>query len=265
MRGLVLHGRYLSAAAAGTTVIVVALVAAKDSPGLGLSHLFYIPIALFALAGGWRVGIPAAAAAVGLWVTAAHFSAVEATPGAIALRAIGFVTIGGLMGAFASEHRELVRALDRLAATDALTGVGNTRSCAAAVAARVAAAEPFGLVMCDVDGLKDLNDTGGHESGDRVLVGIAAALSSFVRTDDAVFRVGGDEFAALLAVSNPEDLRSVGDRLAVAIGARGLSASVGIALFPLDGVTERELRAVADRRMYERKLRSSSYLNAKGQ
>ena len=262
VRDRVLNRGYLSAAAAAATVAVLILVALADAPGLGLSHLFYLPIALFALAGGLRVGLFAGTSAVVLWAAGAQIADVEPTPAALAMRAIGFVTIGGLIGWYVSGHRKLVRTLDRLAVTDELTGAGNTRACAAAVAERVAAGEPFGMVICDVDGLKGLNDSGGHQRGDWAILAVAAALGDFVRGSDDVFRVGGDEFAALLSLGDRASLERIAERLSAAIEGRGASASFGIALFPADARTAAGLKAMADSRMYEHKFRNRASPNA---
>jgi diguanylate cyclase (GGDEF)-like protein len=74
-------------------------------------------------------------------------------------------------------------------------------------------------VLVDLDGFKRLNDTYGHQHGDQVLRAIAAALSGALRRGDTLFRIGGDEFAALLAVSDRARRSRPGSRLRAAIAA----------------------------------------------
>lgn len=143
------------------------------------------------------------------------------------------------------------------AATDALTGLPN----ASALFARMEAAPPPVLLICDLDGFKAVNDRFGHLTGNRLLVGLAAVFRKSCRTGDFVARMGGDEFVLLLDEMQPEELgarilqfrdmaRAVGREVC---GEDLLDASFGAAVFPSDGSTSNELLAFADRQMYRRK------------
>ena len=93
------------------------------------------------------------------------------------------------------------------ATTDALTGLGNRRALARALAQRAAARgatkDPLVLVLFDLDGFKHYNDTFGHPAGDALLVRLGAGLARFVAGRGTAFRMGGDEFCALLRAGTP--------------------------------------------------------------
>lgn len=146
------------------------------------------------------------------------------------------------------------------AATDGLTGLLNHLAFKQQLARRVAAGEPFGLVMIDLDEFSSFNETPElHQDGDRVLREIASAIGSAARETDAVFRYGGDEFAVLLPRSDPEGLAQVAGRIESAIRAVGatgtrwhelglkVSASIGTASYPVDGSSADDVLLAADR------------------
>ena len=138
------------------------------------------------------------------------------------------------------------------ARTDPLTGVGNRRAMVEAARPAVAAAcrsgNALAVVAIDVVGLKHRNDTEGHAAGDRALVDLAGALRSALRHSDQLFRVGGDEFVAVLPLVGPADVADIMARA----GADGAPRfSWGLALVPDDGTNLAQLLAVADQRLYE--------------
>jgi diguanylate cyclase (GGDEF)-like protein len=120
----------------------------------------------------------------------------------------------------------------------------------------------FGLLFLDLDNFKQINDAYGHAFGDRVLRLAADRLVSAVRRVDTVSRHGGDEFLVLLAeLTQPSDAQTVAEKLIEALGAPAeldghvisLTASLGIAIFPVDGDDFDTLTARADAAMYETK------------
>jgi diguanylate cyclase (GGDEF)-like protein len=145
---------------------------------------------------------------------------------------------------------DLMRSLRAQAATDPLTGLGHHATFHAALA-HAHRRPRTALVLMDLDGFKRLNDTFGHQHGDEVLRGVAAALSGALRRGDGLFRIGGDEFAALLVVSDRDEAYGAGARLRDAVRAAdlGVSASIGVAV-PLDGESDAALLARADRALY---------------
>ncbi len=91
-----------------------------------------------------------------------------------------------------------VAELEALAATDPLTGIANRRAFEAELAAAVASAVNFSLLMFDLDGFKAINDRLGHDAGDQVLCHFAHALRDDIRPQDTAARLGGDEFIVIL-------------------------------------------------------------------
>src|ERR1700748_48199 len=155
-------------------------------------------------------------------------------------------------------------ALRRDALSDPVTGAANRRSLLARAEYEIArhqrAGQSVALVMLDLDGFKQLNDRFGHAAGDDLLRDVAGALRRAMRAQDTVARVGGDEFCVLA----PETDEHGTTRLAgqgrqavtdVSVGVETVAGSVGVALFPVDGVTASELMHAADERLLEAKRR----------
>ncbi len=121
----------------------------------------------------------------------------------------------------------------------------------------------FGLMMLDLDRFKDVNDTYGHDAGDKLLIGVARCLEEAVREQDTVARIGGDEFVIILPeVSSRDDVKMIGERIAVgfqkpiSIGQNELTAafSIGMALYPDDSGDIEGLMRRADEAMYNIKV-----------
>jgi diguanylate cyclase (GGDEF)-like protein len=120
---------------------------------------------------------------------------------------------------------------------DALTGLLNRRAFRARLAREMAEEEPgFALILCDMDNLKRVNDTLGHEAGDIALKLLADALRSGLRRDDA-YRLGGDEFAIVLPGATELDAQRVSQRLHEAVSRASrdpidvVEASFGLAVY----------------------------------
>jgi diguanylate cyclase (GGDEF)-like protein len=145
---------------------------------------------------------------------------------------------------------ELLTSLRERAASDPLTGLGHHATFHEALASSHRR-PTTAVVVCDIDGFKRLNDTYGHGHGDRVLCGVADAMSSALRRGDRLFRIGGDEFAALLAVESKSEALGAAARLRAAVNeARlGVTVSVGVAV-PQAGESDPALLARADRALY---------------
>ena len=156
----------------------------------------------------------------------------------------------------ADEHH----AVSQRADTDALTGMGNhgafQRTLATAIDAAAAAQSTVGLLMMDLDRFKAYNDTLGHPAGDRLLHAIATAIYSAARSEDRVFRYGGDEFALVLGGIDPADIGPVAERVrrAVARVTEGseptVTITVGVAMYPRDAADKNDLIAAADTALY---------------
>ena len=101
------------------------------------------------------------------------------------------------------------------AATDALTGLKNRREFERVL--KHTPRERYAVLAIDVDNLKPINDAHGHEAGDNVLRSVASVLGGLVRTGDVLARVGGDEFAALLAGAATDEAEKVAERMREAV------------------------------------------------
>ncbi len=112
---------------------------------------------------------------------------------------------------------------EQLALVDPLTGLGNRRRLDRSMGRRFGEWErhehPFAVLAIDVDRLKWINDTHGHDAGDAVLVVIAQSLTSALRTGDEVFRVGGDEFLVLTGPITVEEVAALAARLRMVVSA----------------------------------------------
>jgi diguanylate cyclase (GGDEF)-like protein len=119
----------------------------------------------------------------------------------------------------------------------------------------------FALMFMDLDGFKAVNDAYGHALGDLLLMEVAARILPNVRSEDTISRVGGDEFVFLGDVKEPADAAALAEKLLtlmrepfhVAGHELQMSASIGIAMFPGNGVNQRELLTNADAAMYHSK------------
>jgi diguanylate cyclase (GGDEF)-like protein len=145
---------------------------------------------------------------------------------------------------------ELLGSLRERAASDPLTGLGHHATFHEALASSHRR-PTTAVVVCDLDGFKRLNDTYGHGHGDRVLCGIAEAMSGALRRGDRLFRIGGDEFAALLAVDSKSEALGAASRLREAVNAArlGVTVSIGVAV-PHADEPDASLLARADRALY---------------
>jgi diguanylate cyclase (GGDEF)-like protein len=147
-----------------------------------------------------------------------------------------------------------------------LTGLANRRAFDDALARAVAEADRFGhnvgLVICDVDNFKRVNDLYGHAVGDHVLRSIAASLSAGVRGVDLVSRYGGEEFVMLLGKADVAMAWEVAERMRAAIEAKAIgvgehtvfvTASFGVASYPETARLGDELFPAADKALYAAK------------
>ena len=143
---------------------------------------------------------------------------------------------------FLADHDPLTRLMNRRAFVDRLEGE---------VARALRYRRSFGLVICDLDGFKELNDHLGHQAGDEALQAFAHTLQSALRRGDEAFRIGGDEFALLLAEATVDDAREVVRRVTEQL--EGIRASFGVASCPDHARDTQTLFRLADMALYEAK------------
>lgn len=145
---------------------------------------------------------------------------------------------------------EAVEELRARAATDPLTGLGHHATFHEALSRARARRESIAVLMADVDGFKAINDTKGHQAGDRVLRETASALSGALRRGDELFRIGGDEFVALVRIGDDHEAVEAGRRLREAVASLGeVTVSVGAAV-PRRDESDASLLARADKALY---------------
>jgi diguanylate cyclase (GGDEF)-like protein len=167
--------------------------------------------------------------------------------------------------ALSIENALRYRQAETSAVTDALTRLPNARSLFLHLDSEVARCKrensPLTVLVCDLDGFKQVNDRFGHLEGNKVLRTVAQGLQENCREYDYVARMGGDEFVIVLP-GHPPDAVGAKARILSEIATQAgrlhcgenlLSMSVGEAVFPVDGMDAEQLLAAADRRMYHAK------------
>ena len=151
---------------------------------------------------------------------------------------------------------------------DPLTGVANRSLFMDRLRSEIAHGERgaslLGVLMIDMNGLKQINDTFGHRTGDAVIVEVSHRIAACARESDTVARLGGDEFGVILSpIDSMLGIESAIDRYSHAIAhpflyenrAFPMSASIGGAVFPHDTDDINNLMEIADQRMYQIKKR----------
>jgi diguanylate cyclase (GGDEF)-like protein len=160
-------------------------------------------------------------------------------------------------------HQLTIERLRAEADRDYLTGLANRRRFRKALGQEVERWRryrvPCALLLVDIDHLKKINDAYGHPTGDRVIRAIAAALAEHSRDNDTAARLGGEEFALLLAGVGGERAFAAAERLRLDVSSQPLeevgavTISIGVAACPLNAKSERELFAASDDALYRAK------------
>jgi diguanylate cyclase (GGDEF)-like protein/PAS domain S-box-containing protein len=164
-----------------------------------------------------------------------------------------------------SEMKKAEAALAEQAARDSLTGLYNRRYFDQRIREELARADrakqPLALLLCDMDKLKIVNDTKGHQVGDEALKAIAKSILDSTRGVDVAFRWGGDEFMVILPQTAREGARVAAARIRTRLhkirppSCPELDVSVGIVVYPEHGVRDDELIKMADLALYIAKKR----------
>ena len=162
--------------------------------------------------------------------------------------------------ATALDNARLIETMAHQASTDNLTGLLGHRAFHEALGGALDEGdEPpaFTLATIDIDDFKKVNDSHGHPVGDEALRRVADALRDHVRAEDAVFRVGGEEFAVLMPGLTASDALPVAERLREAVAGTDffppLRISIGLASWPADASDREELVRRADEALYQAK------------
>jgi diguanylate cyclase (GGDEF)-like protein/PAS domain S-box-containing protein len=159
-----------------------------------------------------------------------------------------------------SDRKRLETQLIKLANHDMLTGLPNRRYFFLQLDNLIQKKQPFTILFCDLDGFKGINDVYGHNIGDELLIQVSQRLKKIVDTHGVASRFGGDEFTMIInSMLSEHEILKIKDEIKLKIEEPFfiedmicmISVSTGVARFPDDGQTSRELIKVADSAMYQ--------------
>ena len=186
-----------------------------------------------------------------------------------------FATTAALLGCLGYLIGRQTDRLEALSATDALTGLANRRALRRRLTDDLRRARRYGsavsLLLIDVDGLKNINDTAGHAAGDRAIRRVAEAIALHLREPDFGARLGGDEFAVVMPNTSTSAARHSAERLRAHLAQRAqdglaVAISVGIATMDPSGQpaidTADELIHAADTALYAAKRAGRNRVHA---
>ena len=252
-------------------IVAFGLVAWVSSSFVVLAALLVViwVAALFTFS--WRVGSALAGLSLVAWLAAVAYGTIslapQPPPDGPYLAAVGGALAAAIAAGLELTRRRQRTVLSRLA-VDPLTNLHTRLQLELVFWRELTRSLRFGralsILMIDLDGLKAVNDTLGHQLGDRLLQGVGRAIQNSIRASDFAARFGGDEFVVILPETGSTGAevianvvrRKVSD-VRIRSGGREAagSASVGVASFPADGSTAADLVARADERMYAEKTR----------
>jgi diguanylate cyclase (GGDEF)-like protein len=236
-----------------------------------LLNLYLLPIILSALTLGRLVTLLQVAI-----IAVCHLLLAAAAPGTdvvslvYASQAVGqlapFLLVAYLTTTLSADITEARERIENLAQTDALTGLYNLRMFNEVWQREHSSAERdrgvYALLLIDMDKLKDINDSFGHEAGNSAITLVAQCLQRSIRATDYAARFGGDEFAVLLPGASADVADAVVKRVRHNVFKTTLdlrsrmircSVSIGVVNYPKDARDMRELLSMADRKMYRDK------------
>jgi diguanylate cyclase (GGDEF)-like protein len=236
-----------------------------------LLNFYLLPIILSALTLGRLVTLLQVAV-----IAICHLALAAATPNLdvislnYASQAVGqlapFLLVAYLTTTLSADITEARERIENLAQTDSLTGLFNLRMFNEVWQREHVASERdrgvYALLVIDMDKLKDINDSYGHDAGNSAITLVAQCLQRSIRNTDYAARFGGDEFAVLLPGASPEIAEAVVKRVRHNVFKTTLdlrsrmircSVSIGVVNYPKDGRDMRELLSIADRKMYRDK------------
>ena len=137
---------------------------------------------------------------------------------------------------------------------DALTEVGNRRAIRDFEKEKLDTSRSYGFVMCDINGLKAVNDNGGHAAGDELIKTVASCLTSVFGSEN-VFRMGGDEFAVYVYEDTIQGLEEKIEKIRSLTSEKGAYVAMGYSFADGGGADYNAMRAEADKKMYDEKRR----------
>jgi diguanylate cyclase (GGDEF)-like protein len=266
--GVMLFGRRLPgwafdvAAAYGTLLISASIYFSGSSTTAGAVYYLWVILGAAYFLDRERVAVQLGLVALGYAVA---LGLKGWAPGMVQAWIVSVGTLGiaaGLLVHTRERVAALVASLNEAAETDALTELLNRRGFDKRLAIELDRARRYGtevsLVTGDLDNFKLVNDSFGHQAGDDVLVEVGRTLRRYARRSDPVARIGGEEFALVVAGTGPDALvtaERLRERVRDALADRhpGLTISFGIATYPHDGQSVQRLLRAADEALYAAK------------
>lgn len=179
----------------------------------------------------------------------------------------GVPMMAGILGLLCMQHNHIKKSeqnekrLHSLYATDPLTGLNNRRSVMEHINGKIAANEPFSLLIFDLDNFKNINDTMGHACGDAILYKTAERWRALVNGSVYLGRTGGDEFAVIVSGRTEDEVKAFADKCLKLLSEKihtekcdyYATFSAGAARFPEDGTDCESLFSFADTAMHKAK------------
>jgi diguanylate cyclase (GGDEF)-like protein len=249
---------------------VTAVLWFTDKSSSPLFNLYLLPIILSALTLGRLVTLLQVAV-----IALCHLLLASASPHtdilslAYASQVVGqiapFLLVAFLTTTLSADITEARERIENLAQNDALTGLYNPRTFNEIWLQEHRSCEgggTYSLLMIDIDRLKEINETFGHEAGNSAITLVAQCLQRSIRGSDTAGRLGGDEFAVLLPGATPEIAESVVKRVRHNVYKTTLdlrsrmircSVSIGVVSYPKDGRDVRDLMSAVEHKMYRDK------------
>ena len=223
-----------------------------EHPGLGIGHFYYLAIALVALALGPVWGAAAGGFSAGLYAVGVLLNQAmptsEIVTSSMPIRLLTYVAIGALLGWFAAHYRAANEELQILAQRDLVTGLPNTRAFERAIDRRLSEAQPFALLVGDLDSVRL------DEDRDAALRRVSDALAGALGADSDVARVGSEEFAVLTPCESVEQAAQLAAWLERSLCEGGSLVTFGWSAFPREGENALTLYRAADERLYARRV-----------
>lgn len=258
------HGLLAASVAALAIPVWGSLMDLRAEFGAVLWLFALVPVFLMAYHRGWPGAVAAGVIGVGTlvateWTGAMADGSFARWPLLLAIMTALISIAVGIGWITEQLHRDRDRA-ERLALTDALTGIPNRRHALTVLEQEFAAARrgrPLALVMLDLDQFKSYNDLHGHAAGDEALRAFAAALAHTTRQMNISARYGGEEFVSILSDTNTDGALIFVERvrrcLAASVAHADITFSAGVAAYLPEMQGPEELIAAADAALYKAK------------
>ncbi len=256
----------LGAAAMVAFITVVAML--TGGSGSPMINLFLLPIVLVAMTLGRRGAVVIFAGVTLAWLSVVVGEGPVPATAELLARAFSvlgpYALVAFLTQALAGTILTARRRIEEMAERDGLTGMLNLRTFRAVLQREHqlrsrSSRGGYGILLVDMDDLKELNDAHGHQAGNRAITSVAGAIQRAIRTTDMAARYGGDEFVVFLPEATAEVAEAVAQRIRnnvyrslFPVGERlqRMTVSVGAASYPRDGAHQDDIIAAADERRH---------------